>query len=249
MASNHTLNQFYSKSIFLSLWVYFSSGLLVLIIQTVFITPAPVLAQNSEIIVRLSGDINYPGDLSVISNTIKLKKICFLGVDAKGKVDKDFLRLISSQGTPEGNYKVVPPLSVEKWPVNRFVKNGALRLQIIDGPGLRILNSFDKLGIVIHGRDFYPILDGILKNKTMINFYNDQLFEELKNQGLDALLMFRQESMYWLTGYDTFGYVYFQSLILTTKGDLVLLTRAPDLRQAQNTSIIKNIRIWINTSF
>ena len=181
MASNHTLNQFYSKSMFLSLWVYFSSGLLVLIIQTVFITPAPVLAQNSEIIVRLSGDINYPGDLSVISNTIKLKKICFLGVDAKGKVDKDFLRLISSQGTPEGNYKVVPPLSVEKWPVNRFVKNGALRLQIIDGPGLRILNSFDKLGIVIHGRDFYPILDGILKNKTMINFYNDQLFEELKN--------------------------------------------------------------------
>ena len=33
--------------------------------------------------------------------------------------------------------------------------------------------------------------------------------------------MFRQESMYWLTGYDTFGYVYFQCLILTTKGDLV----------------------------
>ena len=25
--------------------------------------------------------------------------------------------------------------------------------------------------------------------------------------GLDALLIFRQESMYWLTGYDTFGYV------------------------------------------
>ncbi len=52
--------------------------------------------------------------------------------------------------------------------------------------------------------------------------------------------MFRQESMYWLTGYDTFGYVYFQCLILTIKGDLVLLTRAPDLRQAQNTSIIKD---------
>ena len=58
--------------------------------------------------------------------------------------------------------------------------------------------------------------------------------------------MFRQESMYWLTGYDTFGYVYFQCLILTTKGELVLLTRAPDLRQAQNTSIIKDIKIWID---
>ena len=73
-----------------------------------------------------------------------------------------------------------------------------------------------------------------------------KVIKELKKQNLDALLMFRQESMYWLTGYDTFGYVYFQCLVLTVKGDLVLLTRAPDLRQAQNTSIIKDIRIWID---
>ena len=73
-----------------------------------------------------------------------------------------------------------------------------------------------------------------------------KVIKELKKQNLDGLLMFRQESMYWLTGYDTFGYVYFQCLILTTKGELVLLTRAPDLRQAQNTSIIKDIRIWID---
>jgi len=73
-----------------------------------------------------------------------------------------------------------------------------------------------------------------------------KVIKELKKQNLDGLLMFRQESMYWLTGYDTFGYVYFQCLILTAKGDLVLLTRAPDLRQAQNTSIIKDIRIWID---
>ena len=70
--------------------------------------------------------------------------------------------------------------------------------------------------------------------------------KELKKQNLDGLLIFRQESMYWLSGYDTFGYVYFQCLVLTTKGDLVLLTRAPDLRQAQNTSVIKDIRIWVD---
>tara|TARA_B110000438_G_scaffold274453_1_gene294650 strand:- start:821 stop:1972 length:1152 start_codon:yes stop_codon:yes gene_type:complete len=68
--------------------------------------------------------------------------------------------------------------------------------------------------------------------------------QKLKEQGLEALLMFKQESMYWLTGYDTFGFVFFQSLVLTAKGDLILLTRAPDLRQAQNTSTIKDIRIW-----
>tara|TARA_Y100000590_G_scaffold443387_1_gene572748 strand:+ start:63 stop:1214 length:1152 start_codon:yes stop_codon:yes gene_type:complete len=73
-----------------------------------------------------------------------------------------------------------------------------------------------------------------------------KVIKELKKKNLDAILMFRQESMYWLTGYDTFGYVYFQCLILTIKGELVLLTRAPDLRQAQNTSIIKDIRIWVD---
>jgi Xaa-Pro dipeptidase len=73
-----------------------------------------------------------------------------------------------------------------------------------------------------------------------------RVIKELKNQGLDALLMFKQESMYWLTGYDTFGFVFFQCLILTAKRDLILLTRAPDLRQAQNTSIIKDIRIWVD---
>ena len=73
-----------------------------------------------------------------------------------------------------------------------------------------------------------------------------KVIQKLKKQKLDGLLMFKQESMYWLTGYDSFGFVYFQCLVLTAKGDLVLLTRAPDLRQAQNTSIIKDIRIWVD---
>jgi len=70
--------------------------------------------------------------------------------------------------------------------------------------------------------------------------------KSMKEQNLDALLMFRQESMFWLTGYDTFGYVFFQTLILDQKGNLILLTRAPDLRQAQNTSNIEDIRIWVD---
>ena len=68
----------------------------------------------------------------------------------------------------------------------------------------------------------------------------------MKEQNIDALLMFRQESMYWLTGYDTFGYVFFQTLVLDQKGNIILLTRAPDLRQAQNTSNIQDIRIWVD---
>ena len=75
-----------------------------------------------------------------------------------------------------------------------------------------------------------------------------KVLESMQKEKLDALLMFRQESMYWLTGYDTFGYVFFQCLILTANGDLILLTRVPDLRQAQNTSIIKDLRIWVDGS-
>ena len=74
----------------------------------------------------------------------------------------------------------------------------------------------------------------------------DKVLKSMKDQNIDALLMFRQESMYWLTGYDTFGYVFFQCLILDQKGNLILLTRVPDLRQAQNTSNIKDIRVWVD---
>ncbi len=73
-----------------------------------------------------------------------------------------------------------------------------------------------------------------------------KVLTSMKEQNIDALLMFRQESMYWLTGYDTFGYVFFQTLILDQKGNMILLTRAPDLRQAQNTSNIEDIRIWVD---
>ncbi len=60
----------------------------------------------------------------------------------------------------------------------------------------------------------------------------------MKEEKLDALLIFAQESMYWLTGYDTFGYCFFQTLIVKADGQMVLLTRSADLRQARQTSIL-----------
>ena len=72
----------------------------------------------------------------------------------------------------------------------------------------------------------------------------DQVCQQLQARSLDGLLMFHQESMYYLTGYDSFGFCFFQCLYLGTDGRLALLTRAPDLRQAQHTSIIEDIRIW-----
>lgn len=69
---------------------------------------------------------------------------------------------------------------------------------------------------------------------------------ELESRGLAGLLIFRQESMYYLTGYDTTGYSQFQCLYLGAGGQLVLLTRSADLRQARLTSVIEDIRIWVD---
>ena len=69
---------------------------------------------------------------------------------------------------------------------------------------------------------------------------------ELRARNLDALLMFRQESLYYLTGYDTFGYVFFQTIVLTADGRMVLLTRSADQRQAKFTSVVEDIRVWVD---
>ncbi len=70
--------------------------------------------------------------------------------------------------------------------------------------------------------------------------------DELVRRELDGLLIFSQESMYYLTGYDTFGYCFFQCLYLGVDGRFALVTRSPDLRQAQRTSVIEDIRIWVD---
>ena len=68
----------------------------------------------------------------------------------------------------------------------------------------------------------------------------------LAAEGLDALLCFRQESMFWLSGYDTFGYCFFQCLVLDADGGMTLLTREPDRRQAAHTSVIEDVRVWVD---
>ena len=67
----------------------------------------------------------------------------------------------------------------------------------------------------------------------------------LKNKKLDALLVFSQESHYYLTGFDTAGYVFFQCAVITAdEQPVTLLTRRPDLQQAKETSVISDIRVW-----
>ena len=81
-------------------------------------------------------------------------------------------------------------------------------------------------------------------DRTEFDSRRDRLIIEMADRKLDAMLLFAQESMYWLTGYDTFGFCFFQCLVVKADGSMVLMTRSADLRQARHTSIIDNIVVW-----
>ena len=70
--------------------------------------------------------------------------------------------------------------------------------------------------------------------------------EAMAALGQDALVLFAQESMFYLTGYDTTGYSKFQAMVLPQEGAPVLLTRSADLLQAEITSLVDDIRIWVD---
>ena len=71
---------------------------------------------------------------------------------------------------------------------------------------------------------------------------------KLRERDLAALLIFAQESHYYLTGFDTSGFVFFQCAVLTADArPVTLLTRLPDREQARRTSVIEDIRIWYDT--
>jgi Xaa-Pro dipeptidase len=72
-----------------------------------------------------------------------------------------------------------------------------------------------------------------------------RLRQTLAASGFDAMLVFAQESLYWLTGCDTGGFVFFQCAVVAADDrPIILLTRRPDLLQARQTSTIEDIRIW-----
>lgn len=81
-------------------------------------------------------------------------------------------------------------------------------------------------------------------DKTEFDARRDRLVIEMAERKLDAMLLFAQESMFWLTGYDTFGFCFFQCLVVKADGSMVLMTRSADLRQARHTSIIDNVVVW-----
>ena len=85
---------------------------------------------------------------------------------------------------------------------------------------------------------------------TRVEFKERQrkVLAELARRGLDGLILFKQESMYYLTGYETFGYCFFQAMFLGGDGRMALVTRLPDAIVARRVSILndRDIHVWTN---
>lgn len=74
----------------------------------------------------------------------------------------------------------------------------------------------------------------------------DRVCQALARQELDGVVLFKQESMYYLTGYDTSGYTMFQGMYFGADGRIALLTRSADKIQSRLTSVLEDIRIWVD---
>ena len=152
-------------------------GKIVLVGIALMMMARPVIA--SEILLRLSGQVDFPGTLSLEGDGHRIDHLCFLGEDAKGNVDILFLKQLSEAGVPEGQYQIAQAPREEQWPVLEFSRNGALRFVAQSQAPKKILQSDNKLGQVVHGRDFYPLAESMTANPKMIRFFSDQLFEKL----------------------------------------------------------------------
>ncbi|GIS91501.1 MAG: hypothetical protein CM1200mP20_15420 [Pseudomonadota bacterium] len=70
---------------------------------------------------------------------------------------------------------------------------------------------------------------------------------DLQKLGLNGVLLFRPESMYYLTGYESFGYCFFQCMVLGVDGRLCtahpLAGPAP---RAPGYFCFDDVRIWVD---
>jgi Xaa-Pro aminopeptidase len=67
--------------------------------------------------------------------------------------------------------------------------------------------------------------------------------ERMEAEGLDGILLFKFEDMYWLTGFDSDGFTIFGCMFLGTDGHLTQLARPADLGNASYSSICEDIRV------
>ncbi len=72
----------------------------------------------------------------------------------------------------------------------------------------------------------------------------DALRARMAKKGVDAMLVFTPENLYYLTGFDTLGYLVYNVLIVPMEKDLVFITRGSEAAAVDLNSIVADSRPW-----
>ena len=88
-----------------------------------------------------------------------------------------------------------------------------------------------------------PFKNGEYKNRI------DALRFQMIKEKIDFLLLFHQESMYYLFGYDQLGYWVYQTAVIdVNKEDITVLCRPADHNFIEGLPYVKEVRNWIDDS-
>ena len=88
-----------------------------------------------------------------------------------------------------------------------------------------------------------PFKNGEYKNRI------DALRSQMTKEKIDFLLLFHQESMYYLFGYDQLGYWVYQTAVIdVNKEDITVLCRPADHNFIEGLPYVKEVRNWIDDS-
>ncbi len=88
-----------------------------------------------------------------------------------------------------------------------------------------------------HNMHFTPAEFGERQEKTR---------DALADQGLDGMLLFKIEDMYWLCGFDSDGFSIFHTMFIGAAGELTHVSRGADLPNLRYSSVVDDVRIWVD---
>ena len=69
----------------------------------------------------------------------------------------------------------------------------------------------------------------------------------LSEKGLDGMLLFKIEDMYWLCGLDTQGFVIFHAMYIGVNGELTHITRSADVPSIEYSSVCDDVHLWVDS--
>ncbi|MGH6952994.1 MAG: aminopeptidase P family N-terminal domain-containing protein, partial [Alphaproteobacteria bacterium] len=76
----------------------------------------------------------------------------------------------------------------------------------------------------------------------------ERFHAEMERRGLDAMLLYAQESLYYLYGYDQIGYWVYQAYVVPRRGEPTALVRIVDKDLVANSALVRDIRTWADDS-